>query len=461
MMRRLYSLLIYCVVPFAFATVLWRGLRNGGYARGLGERSDGRGLGERGDGPELGARGYWQELGERFGWGRRVTPTGSVWLHAVSLGEMTAAAPLVRALRSRYPQTPLVLTTATQTGRARARSLFGDTVDVRFLPYDTPGAVARFMDRVRPRLAVIMETELWPNLFTECERRGVPLVLASARLSAKSVLRYRRFGGLFRGIFSASSLIAAQTDVDAERFVAIGAQRARTRVIGNIKFDMELGEGVMDRGRELRSAFGSARPTWIAGSTHAGEEEQVLEAHAELRRTEPNALLLLVPRHPDRFDEVAAALSRRQWGFTRRSGGVMPDGAAQVVLIDTVGELAALYAAADVAFVGGSLVPIGGHNLLEPAALGLPVLTGPFHSNSKDIAGLLLSQGAALEVADARELAAALARLLADAAERQRMGAIGRHIVESNRGSVARLLELIEPLLPGSLQAEARPSAGR
>jgi 3-deoxy-D-manno-octulosonic-acid transferase len=441
-MRRLYSLLIYCVVPFAFAMVLWRGLR---------ERVDGRRLGE---------RSYWRELGERFGWGRRITSTGSVWLHAVSLGEMTAAAPLVRALRSRYPESSLVLTTATATGRARARSLFGDTVDVRFLPYDTPGAVARFLDRIRPRLAVIMETELWPNLFSECERRGVPLVLASARLSAKSVLRYRRFGGLFRGIFSASSLVAAQTPKDAERFIAIGAQSARTRVIGNIKFDMELGEGVVDRGRELRSAFGSIRPVWIAGSTHAGEEEQVLEAHAELRRAEPKALLLLVPRHPDRFDDVAAALSRRQLGFTRRSSGGMPDSATQVVLVDTVGELAALYAAADVAFVGGSLVPIGGHNLLEPAALGLPVLTGPFHSNSKDIARLLLSQGAALEVADARELAAALTRLLADPAQRQRMGAIGRHIVESNRGSVARLLELIAPLLSGSVQ-EARPSAGR
>jgi 3-deoxy-D-manno-octulosonic-acid transferase len=257
---------------------------------------------------------------------------------------------------------------------------------------------------------------------------------------------------------------------DAERFIAIGAQSARTRVIGNIKFDMQLSEGVVDRGRELRFAFGSDRPVWIAGSTHAGEEEQVVEAHAqlrgaelrgaELRGAEPTALLLLVPRHPERFEDVAATLSRRQWGFTRRSSGVMPDGATQVVLVDTVGELATLYAAADVALVGGSLVPIGGHNLLEPAALGLPVLTGPYHSNSKDIARLLLSQGAALEVADSRQLAAALTRLLADPAQSQRMGAVGRHIVESNRGSVARLLELIEPLLSGSAR-EARPSAGR
>jgi 3-deoxy-D-manno-octulosonic-acid transferase len=208
-----------------------------------------------------------------------------------------------------------------------------------------------------------------------------------------------------------------------------------------------LSEGVVDRGRELRSAFGSGRPTWIAGSTHAGEEEQVLAAHAELPS---DALLLLVPRHPDRFASVADLLSRRGVRFMRRSSGVTPDPSTQVLLVDSVGELAALYAAADAAFVGGSLVPIGGHNLLEPAALGIPVLTGPSHANSKDIARLMLAQGAALQVSGAEELAAALRRLLSDPEERRRIGAIGRHIVESNRGSVARLLELIAPLMPGS-----------
>jgi 3-deoxy-D-manno-octulosonic-acid transferase len=423
----LYTVLIYCAVPFALAVVLWRGLRD---------------------------RGYWQGLGERFGLSSRGTggspsaggSTGTLWLHAVSLGEMSAAAPLVRALLARYPDSPLVLTTATPTGRARAHSLFGDEADVRYLPYDMPGAVSRFLERVRPRLALIMETEIWPNLYVECERRGVPLVLASARLSANSVVRYRRFGGLFRGIFSASSLIAAQSEIDAERFVAVGAQSARTRVVGNIKFDLELGVGVMDRGRELRSAMGVERPTWIAGSTHAGEEQQVLAAHGELLRTEPQALLLLVPRHPQRFEEVAGLLNAQHWRFARRSSGAVPDDGTPVVLVDTVGELAALYASADVAFVGGSLVPIGGHNLLEPAALGLPVLTGPSHANGRDVAQLLLARGAALQVADARELAAVLSQLLRDPVERQRMGAIGRQAVESNRGSVARLLELIEPL---------------
>ena len=432
-MRVVYSLLIRCAAPFAFALALWRGRRD---------------------------RRYWEGAGERFGWGRTLGAAPSIWLHAVSLGEMTAAAPLVRALRSRYPESPLVLTTATATGRARARALFGDAIDVRFLPYDTPGAVARFLDRIRPRLALVMETELWPNLFAECRRRGVPLVLANARLSARSVARYRRFAGPLRDIFSATSLIAAQSSEDAERFIAVGAPSAKTRVVGNVKFDLDVGPEVIARGRELRAALGGARPVWIAGSTHAGEEEQVLAAHAQLQLRQPNALLLLVPRHPERFEAVADLLSRGALRFARRSSGRMPDAATAVLLADSVGELVTLYAAADVAFVGGSLVPIGGHNLLEPAALGLPVLTGPYQANGRDIARLLLEQGAARQVADARELEAAVAQLLADPAERQRMGGAGRHIVGANRGSVARVLELIEPMLWDPAPVPARPLAG-
>jgi 3-deoxy-D-manno-octulosonic-acid transferase len=425
-MRRLYTLLIYFAAPFALGLVLWRSVTD---------------------------RGYREGLRERFGWGPRREGAATIWLHAVSLGEMSAAAPLVRALRSGYPDNPLVFTTATPTGRARARSLYGEAVDVRFLPYDTPDAVRRFLHRIRPRLAVIMETELWPNLFHECERRGVPLVLASARLSPKSVGRYRRMGSLCRGIFSAVSLVAAQTPGDAERFRAIGAPSARTRVVGNIKFDSQADAGTLDRGRELRAAFGTARPVWVAGSTHEGEEDQVLEAHARLLGGRPDALLLLVPRHPARFQDVADLVRRREISFVRRSGGAAPLSTTQLVLVDTVGELAALYAAADVAFVGGSLVSAGGHNLLEPAALGVPVLTGPSYANSSDIARLLIEAGAALEVANAHELAAALGKLLGNPGERRRMGTIGRNSVESNRGSVLRLLELIAPLSAAAAQA--------
>ena len=417
-MRRLYSCVISCAAPFAFAVLLWRGLRD---------------------------RSYWQGLAERFGWGSRLRAP-SVWLHAVSLGEMSAAAPLIRLILARYPQIPLLLTTATPAGRARARALFGDSTDIRFLPYDTPGSVRRFMARIQPRLAIIMETELWPNLFRQCERRGVAVILANARLSARSVARYRRLGKLFSGVFTANVLVAAQSAEDAERFQSIGSAQARTHVAGNVKFDLQLDAGILDQGRRLRAAYGAARPVWIAGSTHAGEEEQLLDAHARLKVDLPDVLLLLVPRHKDRFAAVAELLSRRGVKFARRSSG-QAAGGSEILLVDTVGELTLLYASADVAFVGGSLVPIGGHNLLEPAALGLPVLTGPYQFNSQEIATLLLQRGAALQVADARDLAAALRRLLGDAAERQRIGAIGRDIVAANRGSVARLLALMVPWL--------------
>jgi 3-deoxy-D-manno-octulosonic-acid transferase len=360
-----------------------------------------------------------------------------------------------RAADPRHPDAAFADPIAADDGDSRAQALFGASVDVRFLPYDTPGSVRRFLARARPRLAIIMETELWPNLYRECERRGVRVLLANARLSAKSVARYRRLGSLFSGLFSANVQVAAQSAEDADRFQSIGSAPARIHVAGNVKFDLQLAAGIIDQGRSLRAAFGSSRAVWIAGSTHAGEEELLLDAHARLLAEMPDALLLLVPRHKDRFATVAELLARRGVRFARRSGGVTPDAGSQVLLVDTVGELALLYASADVAFVGGSLVAVGGHNLLEPAALGLPVLTGPHYFNSREIALLLLKQGAALQVTDAQELAAVLRRLLNDPEERRRIGAAGKQIVESNRGSVARLLALMDPWLEDS------PSAGR
>jgi 3-deoxy-D-manno-octulosonic-acid transferase len=388
---------------------------------------------------------YRTHLGERFGLGRRLAMP-SIWLHAVSVGEVSAAAPLVRALHASHPDVPLVLTTATPTGRAQAATLFGADVEVRFLPYDTAGAVRRFLARIRPRAAIIMETELWPNLLHECGRRGVPVLFASARLAARSVPRYRRFGTLFSAGLR-NAWVAAQSSADADRFIALGADPARTRVVGNLKFDMRLGEAVAENGRELRRRYLGARPVWTAGSTHEGEEELVLDAHAVLERAVRGALLVLVPRHPQRFEGVAALLERRGLVFDRRgrSETVRPE--AQVLLLDTMGELTAFYAASDMAFVGGSLVPAGGHNLLEPAALGVPVITGPHTQNGPEIARLLIEAGGALEVADGAALAAAAGRLLADPALRERMGENARSFVEAHRGSLARLLALIEPLL--------------
>jgi 3-deoxy-D-manno-octulosonic-acid transferase len=418
-MRRLYSLVMLLAAPLAFAIVLLRGLRE---------------------------RAYWQGLGERFGFGAR-TAAPSVWLHAVSLGEVAAAAPLVRALLARDPRAPLVLTTATPTGRARAQALFGGTVDVRYLPYDTPGAVGRFLGRIDPEIGIILETELWPNLFRACARRGIPLLLASARISARSADRYRRFAGVFAGIL-ADVAVAAQTDADARRFIALGAAPERTEVTGNVKFDIEIGPALLESGRMLRAGRLGTRPVWVAGSTHAGEDDIVLDAHGLVTAHLPAALLVLAPRHPSRFDAVAALLARRGWRFERwsaaKAGADAIPADVAVLLLDSVGELVGFYAAADVAFVGGSLVPIGGHNLLEPAAAGVPVFMGPSTANAAEIAALLLMRGAARRVAGAADLAAGVSALLGDPAACRAAGGIARAAVEENRGSVSRLIELIE-----------------
>jgi 3-deoxy-D-manno-octulosonic-acid transferase len=421
-LRFLYLLAAYLAAPVVSLIYLWRGLWD---------------------------RSYWEHFGQRFGFGPRAAAHG-VWLHAVSVGEVQACAALVNALHRRHPQLPLTVTSFTPTGAARARALFGDVAQVRYLPYDLPGCVRRFLDRVQPSLAVIFETELWPNLYRECGRRRVPLVIASARISSRSVGRYRRLGSLFTGTLARATVVAAQGDEDAERFRTLGAQPAALQVTGNLKFDFELPADVAERGHALRAQYAAGRPMWVAGSTHAGEEEQVLEAHRAVLRAFPDALLVIAPRHPPRFADVAKRLADSGLSYLRRSqaDSVVP-APSQVLLLDTLGELVGFYAAADVAFVGGSLVDIGGHNLLEPAALGLPVLTGPHNFNSIDSARLLIGAEAAQVVHDAAELGGRVSALLADPAERARIGARGRACVEANRGALAKLLQLIEPLLGG------------
>jgi 3-deoxy-D-manno-octulosonic-acid transferase len=425
-LRLLYLLFVYLAAPIVSAVFLWRGLRD---------------------------RSYWHHFSERFGYGARSPPQG-VWLHAVSVGEVQACAPLVSTLSRQYPALPLTVTTFTPTGAARARALFGNIAQVRYVPYDLPGAVRRFFNRVQPKLAVVFETELWPNLYRECGRRRVPLVLASARISARSAGRYRRLGALFRETLSQTALVAAQGATDAERFRALGADPATTYVTGNIKFDFELPADIAARGVRLREQYAPGRALWVAGSTHEGEEQAVLEAHQLVQKEHAGALLVLAPRHPPRFEEVAQALRTAGVSFLRRSsdGGSARapqggDAAPAVLLLDTLGELLDFYAAADLAFVGGSLVPIGGHNLLEPAALGVPILTGPNNFNSEEIARLLIARGAVEVVHNATELGARASALLADPEARARMGAAGRASVDGNRGALAKLLALIEPLL--------------
>jgi 3-deoxy-D-manno-octulosonic-acid transferase len=325
--------------------------------------------------------------------------------------------------------------------------LFGDKVQVRHIPLDLPGCVRRFFDRVKPRIAIIFETELWPNLYHECGRRRVPLVLASARVSPRSVGRYRRMAGLFRGALSHDIVIAAQGSGDAERFRSIGANPARTHVTGNIKFDIALSREVTVDGRALRELHAPGRKVWIAGSTHDGEEQMVLAAHRQVRHAHPDALLMLAPRHPNRFAAVEQWLKREDVRFVKRSQGIKCNPATEVLLVDTLGELVKFYAASDIAFVGGSLVPIGGHNLLEPASLGLAILTGPHNFNSEDVARLLAEQGASDVVRDTEELGRKVIALFDDPQARARMGAQARNSIEANRGALGNLLRLIAPLI--------------
>ena len=394
-------------------------------------------------------RSYWHRFGERFGGGESLEQQ-CIWVHAVSVGEVQAASALVNTLRERYPDIPIVVTTFTPTGAGRARALFRDRAHVRYLPFDLPGAVRRFFKKVKPRIAVIFETELWPNLYHECGRRRVPLVLASARISARSVGRYRRLGALFRETLAQGVVIAAQGEADANRFRSLGSDPGSTYVTGNLKFDFSVPADIGERGRVLREYYAPGRQVWVAGSTHGGgEEDALIEAQKLVRSRLPNALLVMAPRHPNRFGEVAAQLVSRGVRFIRRSqtpaAGAI--GEADILLLDSLGELLDFYAAGDVAFVGGSLVPIGGHNLLEPAALGMPILTGPHNSNSAEAARLLISSGAAQVAENPQDLADKVVALLKDPEGRARMGKEGRAFVEANKGALQKLLGLVIPLI--------------
>ena len=417
-MRVLYNLLTYLLlIPFLFYWLI----------RGLGNRT------------------YFDRLGQRFGFGLPRLQR-SIWVHAVSVGEVQAAAPLVRALRERFSNHEILVTTVTPTGAARVRALFGDDVHHAYVPFEFPHAVNALFKRTNPSAALVMETEIWPNLYRGCGVRRIPLILVSARVSPKSVPGYRKLLPLIRETLSHGIIIASQSKQDAERFLSLGANPERTCVMGNIKFDLQHDASIVARGREERARLFGERPVWIAASTHQGEEEIVLDVHETLRARHDDLLLVLVPRHPERFAAVRDLV--RQRGFTQvsRTEG-RPAGDAAVFLCDTMGEVPLFYAASDVAFVAGSLVPIGGHNLLEPAALGVPVVTGPYNFNAQDIADLFISMGACRRVEGPDELVEAISELLMNPDEAARLGRAGQRVLEENRGALQRLLVLLEPLL--------------
>lgn len=417
-MRLLYNLLTYLLlIPFAGYWLL----------RGIGNRS------------------YSENLGQRFGFGFPKIDR-CIWVHAVSVGEVQAAAPLISALKERFPDRGLLITTVTPTGAARVRSLFGDTVQHCYIPFEFPHAIRSFFRNVNPDAALIMETEIWPNLYRGCGTRKIPLILVSARISPKSVPGYRKLLPLIRETLSHGIIIAAQSQPDADRFLALGANPARTYVMGNIKFDIEPDAAVIAKGRALREELFGDRPVWIAASTHEGEEQLVLEVHRELCARHPELLLVLVPRHPERFPSVRELIEKQGFSLVSRTAQ-QPAGDASVFLCDTMGEVPMFYAASDVAFVAGSLVPIGGHNLLEPAMLGVPIVTGPHNFNAQDIADLFVDLGACRRVTGTADLVTTVSELLTDRELAARLGSAGQSVLEENRGALKRLLVLLEPLL--------------
>ena len=411
-----YRLLLWLLFPWVLMHLWWRGRRQPGYRR---------------------------HILERFGWYQARPGRPVIWLHAVSVGETRAAEPLLRALAARYPAHELLLTQMTPTGRETAQQLFGGMATIVYLPYDYRGAVARFLARFRPRLGILMETEIWFHLVECCARQGVPLLLANARLSEKSARGYELVAPLTRAALRGLAAVSAQTREDAERLARLGARGVE--VTGNLKFDVVVAPQLLVLGAELKQRIGQ-RPVLLAASTREGEEELVLDALSRIGVE--TLLLLLVPRHPQRFDEVAVLLAKRNLSYQRRSDNraLPPD--CRVLLGDSMGEMAAYYAACDLAFIGGSLLPYGGQNLIEACAVGRPLLFGRHMYNFAEASRLAVAAGAAIEVADATMLGKLAGELLGDQTTLARMSQAALAFSRAHQGATARNLALCERLLP-------------
>ncbi|MFK7700934.1 lipid IV(A) 3-deoxy-D-manno-octulosonic acid transferase [Pseudomonas caspiana] len=393
---------------------------------------------------------YRQRIGERFALGLPAMQPGGIWVHAVSVGESIAAAPMIRALLARYPQLPITVTCMTPTGSERIKAMFANEPRIQhcYLPYDLPWAAGRFLDHVRPVLGVIMETELWPNHIHQCAKRGIPVALANARLSERSARGYARFARLTRPMLEEMSWFAVQTETEAQRFRDLGARSECVAVTGSIKFDLTIDPQLLTRAAQLREEWQTIdRPVWIAASTHAGEDEVVLAAHRQLLISYPDALLILVPRHPERFNSVHDLAVQQGFATVRRSSGEPVTLQISVLVGDTMGELLFLYALADIAFVGGSLVPNGGHNLLEPAALAKPVLSGPYLFNFLEIAAMLRNADALIECGDAASLSAAVQSLFDQPQRAREMSEAGLQVMKANQGALQRLLDGLDRFL--------------
>jgi 3-deoxy-D-manno-octulosonic-acid transferase len=424
MARAPYTLLWWIALPFLPLRLWWRGRREPGYRFRIGERFG------------------------RFAADAMPPSSDVLWIHAVSLGETRAAAPLIERIQRERPRATILLTHMTATGRETGRALYGDRVMQAWLPYDVPFAVRAFLARFRPRAGVLMETELWPNLAAECRDRGIPLFLVNARMSAASAAGYARIASLTHPMLESLAGVSAQSPTDARRLVALGARDVD--VSGNLKFDITVPESATALARALRSRTGEARPLWVAGSTREGEEALVLDALAgpSARALPPGTLTLIVPRHPQRFEAVAQLLRSRGIPFALRSADAPVPTDVGVMLGDSLGEMFGYYAAADVAFVGGSLLPLGGQNLIEPIAVGVPTLFGPHTFNFADASERAIDAGAAIRVADADALIAKVGALLDDVAARAAMRESALAFCAAHRGATDRLWAWLAPKLP-------------
>jgi 3-deoxy-D-manno-octulosonic-acid transferase len=419
MMRSIYTLLLTLLVPLMLLRLLWRSRHEAAY------------------------RQRWRE---RFGWGNSL-PKGALWIHAVSVGEVQATQALVEQLRLNYPEKEVLITTTTPTGSAHVKKIFGERVSHCYLPFDLPWLVGPFLKRLQPAILIIIETEIWPNLLAASVGKKVPTLLANARLSARSAKGYKRFAGLTAETLNHLTAIAAQSSETARRFTNLGASPARVEETGSIKFDIQLPADIKKKTEELRHQWGANRPTWIAASTHEGEEQQILAAHKQIKRQYPEALLVLVPRHENRFNCVAEQVTEAGFSLTRRTAVVTGTSHSDVFLGDTMGELTMFLAASDLAFIGGSLIHRGGHNILEPAALGLPILFGPHMFNFLEISQLFLKQGAAQEVESPDQLAETVIEWFDKPELRNQIGEQGLRLIDENRGALQRLLSMIDNLL--------------
>lgn len=417
MFRLIYSTLFYLAQPLVWLRLAWRARRQ----------------------PE-----YLRHLGERYGFHDQSAPAPLIWLHVVSVGETRAAEPLIKALLDGYPDHSLLMTHMTPTGRATGGELiakYGPRLIQAYLPYDLPGACGRFLDHFRPSLGLLMETELWPNLIAAGKQRNIPILLVNARLSASSQRGYRRILPLIRPAVEKLAGVAAQTRADAERLKTLGADGVR--VTGNLKFDVTPSPGKLELGAEWRRSFGS-RPVWLSASTREGEEPLILDAFSRLDL--PGLLLLLVPRHPQRFNEVAAMVEERKLPFCRRSEGGFPSPEIRVWIGDSMGEMPAYFAAADLALIGGTLLPFGGQNLIEASACGCPVLVGPHTFNFAQATEDAVACGAAMRITDAAEAAATVKKLLGNEQALQAMREAAAEFSQAHRGATARTLALIREI---------------